>query len=375
MTSPLTKSIAVVGAGIAGCSAAIALRRAGLQVVLFGGAPQAAPQVGETLPSAARRPLADLGVWEAFRSDGHVPSSGTVSVWGDASPHFSDSIMDPLGGGWQVDRLRFGDRLRSRAVDCGCVFHEGAVIAGAERTGEGWTLQVACASGTWRAEAGYVVDGSGRRGAVARAGGATRRYSDGLMCRHARFAGPGAAKDADTRTWVESVPEGWWYSARVPGGRRVVAFLTDGDLMPESTGQRRGFADLLQRTVWIRRLVKEHGLELVDGPHTSAARSSRFLPAAGDGWIAVGDAALAFDPLSGRGMWSALVTGLWAADEIANGARAPYRDRLDTLWTDTEGERLSTYAREPRWPGAAFWMRRQNAFAGVAAALAETPHR
>jgi hypothetical protein len=31
-------------------------------------------------------------------------------------------------------------------------------------------------------------------------------------------------------TAVEAVEDGWWYTAPVPGGRRVLAFLTNADL-------------------------------------------------------------------------------------------------------------------------------------------------
>lgn len=68
------------------------------------------------------------------------------------------------------------------------------------------------------------MDASGRPAALARRLGADRRKHDRLV---AVFASVRAsAVDADARTLVEAVPEGWWYTARVPGGRRVVAFLT-----------------------------------------------------------------------------------------------------------------------------------------------------
>ena len=37
--------------------------------------------------------------------------------------------------------------------------------------------------------------------------------------------------DADSRTVIESCPDGWWYTALLPSRERVVAFLTDRDLV------------------------------------------------------------------------------------------------------------------------------------------------
>lgn len=350
--------VAVIGGGIAGCSAAIALQRAGRPVLVLEGAPEAVAPIGETLPSAAKPLLRELGVWDAFTGDGHLPSAGTVSLWGGPEPVVTDAILDPHGGGWQVDRRRLGGLLRRSVVEAGGRLIERAVLEAAERADGGWRLRASRGTGDEGVVAGLVIDASGRRSAFARMAGASRQYADNLACRHARFGGAGASDDRDSRTWVEAVEGGWWYSARVPGDARVVAFLTDGDLMPESMAEAAGFVGLLSETQGIRRLVEDHRLDLLDGPHTTAARSSRLLTAGGEGWIAAGDAALAFDPLAGRGMWAALRTGLWAAGEAARAPGMGYQERLDRAWGDCERMRVSTYATETRWTGAPFWRRR-----------------
>jgi hypothetical protein len=52
----------------------------------------------------------------------------------------------------------------------------------------------------------------------------------------------------------------------------------------------------------------------------------------GENWLAVGDAALAFDPISSQGMFSALYTGLRAAQTILGLAPVgQYADRLRSI--------------------------------------------
>ena len=88
-------------------------------------------------------------------------------------------------------------------------------------------------------------------------------------------------------------------------------------------------------------------------------------PCAGPGWLAVGDAALSFDPLSSQGLLNALFTGLAAAvaaeahlegdaDAMPGHARA-----LAGIQAAYERHLGLYYAQEDRWPDRPFWQRRR----------------
>ncbi|MFJ2865952.1 hypothetical protein [Kitasatospora sp. NPDC087314] len=90
--------------------------------------------------------------------------------------------------------------------------------------------------------------------------------------------------------------------------------------------------------------------------------------AAGPGWVAAGDAALAFDPLSSQGIVTALHTGARAgravADCPADGGRttAALADRtafLDGIAAAYRRNHANTYDQEQRWPLSPFWRRRR----------------
>ena len=97
---------------------------------------------------------------------------------------------------------------------------------------------------------------------------------------------------------------------------------------------------------------------------TFAARSSLLTKPTGDGWIAAGDAAAAYDPLSSHGIGSALADGRNAARAVAatlDGDPASfttYRDRHLAGYTHYLCTRHAYYADEQRWPTAPFWSRR-----------------
>ncbi len=200
------------------------------------------------------------------------------------------------------------------------------------------------------AAAPFVVDASGRRAVFARRHGARLVTEDRLVAAVAVFAQ--CAGDQDTTTIVEAVEAGWWYTSAIPGSRRVVALLTDGDLLPIGIRRAERFTELVATT--------HHVASLVDGqpepPRLVAAGSGYLDRPAGDGWLAVGDAAACFDPLSSQGILTAVLMGGVVVEGIAepDGYVARYRAIVDHY----RAERLAVYALEQRWPDSQFWSRR-----------------
>jgi len=100
------------------------------------------------------------------------------------------------------------------------------------------------------------------------------------------------------------------------------------------------------------------------GVRPRSASSSRLDRAAGDGWLATGDAASAWDPLSSQGVYRALVGGLGAARALAGylegdgGVLGVYADSVEVEHGEYLMTRSSYYGLECRWPRSPFWRRR-----------------
>jgi flavin-dependent dehydrogenase len=87
----------------------------------------------------------------------------------------------------------------------------------------------------------------------------------------------------------------------------------------------------------------------------------------GPGWMAVGDAAVSYDPLSSRGICKALES----ASQSAEAASRWLRERIDVFaeysgWIKADIERyrqdyLHYYQQVTRWPDSRFWKRRMMA--------------
>jgi 2-polyprenyl-6-methoxyphenol hydroxylase-like FAD-dependent oxidoreductase len=160
------------------------------------------------------------------------------------------------------------------------------------------------------------------------------------------------------RTLIEADESGWWYSAGLPDDRMVTVYVTD-----------RAGAASLARTVHTRTRIEQAGASLAGSPRRFDAGSAFSDPAAGTaangaGWVAVGDAAASHDPLSARGIVSALASGEAAARAVLDHlggdttALAGYASTNRRAFARYLIERCAYYRTEQRWPHSPFWQRR-----------------
>lgn len=327
--------------------------------------------MGESLPPTANPVLDRLGLTSRLPHAG-LPAHGNRSVWGAADTVEQDFLFGTAGAGWRLDRVRFEEALAATAREAGVTWRYGSRLVGCtRRRPRGWTLQVIDDDGPRDYDAEVVVDASGRAARLARLVGARRIRYDHLVgvltYGSTGDAGEGGSPaEVDSVTLVEAVPDGWWYSMFLPAGRLVLAFMTDADLL-ERTGARRpdGLARLLTTAPVTEARVHAAGADL---PWSQAiirpAHTARLDTVSGPDWLAVGDAAVAFDPLASYGIAAALGEGYHAAAAVV----AHLAGRPDAL---LDHARLidrtlapflimchDRYALERRWPHAEFWRRR-----------------
>jgi len=361
--------VAVIGGGPAGAAAASTLARVGRSVLLVDQTPACLDfKVGEGLPPAARPLLRDLGALASFLEAGHLPSFGNERAWGGGTTTVHDFIRDPNGHGWHLDRVRFDAMMRRLARDAGADLRAETRLCGFARGQDGtWRLDIGTAGGESEpVQAGWLIDATGRAAHVAHQLGATTAHDDRQVAFTAVFAPqPGAPEDLDSLTLVESAPDGWWYTALLPGRLRVAVFLTDADLeAARAAAKPAGFDELLAQTRHVRARLAAGGYRRSAAPRGGPAASSRLSPGHGPGWVAIGDAAIAFDPLSSQGIFTALYSGLRAAGAIdaelsgRPGSVAGFTAELDRVQEAYRSNRRRIYAEEQRWAERDFWRRR-----------------
>jgi flavin-dependent dehydrogenase len=219
-------------------------------------------------------------------------------------------------------------------------------------------------AGRQQIQAGMFIDATGRSAVLLRAMGGTQNFDDRQTVIWARFALPGAG--FGNSTWLEAAPNGWWYAAEVPGGAAVVALGTDPKLAKAGGVYKiHSWAAALSGTALIAPRLKQARV-LPDSFRITASHSYRAARIVGENWLAVGDAACAFDPLSSAGIYKALVNGQEAARAICDGHWGPYENRIHQDYEAYLIKRAELYQAEQRWSESAFWAQRQGRAKGEA---------
>lgn len=201
--------------------------------------------------------------------------------------------------------------------------------------------------------------------------------SDPLLAFYALFVGPEltdpAEGDNDNRTLIEATPDGWFYSSLLSRSpcTRVVAFHTLPNHAAAKRSRRRdGFLDiLLSSAPLIAQIIVENDytMDARGGYPRCTAAGSSYLDKVCDSsshWVAVGDAAIAFDPLSSQGIVTSLEMGFYVgmilAEHLEGDFAAPgLEDKVDNMYhgirEDYERHRRYYYGAVKRFKEENFW--------------------
>lgn len=386
-TTPAIWDAIIIGAGPAGAATALTLARLSQRVLLVEERAASRFKLGESLPPTA------IGLVKHFLGDpeetDHLKSvffrtAGNVSLWATDEADVGDFFFTATGHGLCVERLAFDEALRCAAVQAGAALLKGARFVSCARVAGdlgNWRLDIAAQDGpAVPYHARYLVDCSGRRAAVARALGVPTLDSDDRLFAYAQWYSL-TGDDEDRYTRIEAVPHGWWYSNRLPATednetRRLVIMLSDADL-PEAreAARREGYDRLLGKTTHIAPLLENKGYRPLGTIRGAPANSQRLREFCGEAWMAVGDAAQAYDPLSSQGIDKALRSAShaghlihYALTDCPAGATGlgrdntyirQYAEEQQRLWQTYVSRRNFYYGLQSRWPDEPFWQRRR----------------
>ena len=361
-------AVVIVGGGIAGCATALALAARGISdIVIVEMRQQSDWRIGESIPPAGQQALRRLGLWQDFLAQGHLPSVGSCASWGKPELGYNDFLLDAQGQGWHLDRAAFEDMLAAAVSARGGTFARGLRLRDIERNDGGGYL-LACEGEAGRRivmRAGFLVDATGIASAAVRRLKVARNQIDCLAVLSAAYdlAEPDGVP---TQALLEACECGWWYAAKLPGNRLIVA------LALEPAAQRRFSAAgvwraHLEATTHVARWLERGRAEPAGGAKLApaSAPSAILSRVTAERWLAVGDAASAYDPVSAQGIVKALCDGEAAGEAIAahlgGAGEAPllaYQDGVFARFTDYRRLRHTLYSHECRWPRAAFWQNR-----------------
>lgn len=358
--------VIIVGGGPAGLSTALALSNLGVtNTLVIEASRYHKPRVGESLPPDTRQLLQQLHLWEAFQCERFSTCYGSQSLWGSDIAGFNDYLFNPQGTGWHIERLRFDRLLAQQAKRQDIALLENAQVCDVQLLDQQiWQIQL---ENKHTLKTRFIVDATGKSAKMARRLGATRHVDDTLTAVSAIIPTPLTLTDL---TLIEAVENGWWYGAKLDESTSLVAFCSDAAIIQsEQLSSRLAWLAHFQHTKMVRQ--KFGPLNTVQAIKQWVAPSAILSPPAANGWLAVGDAASCFDPISAQGIYKALNHGLRSAPVIASylqGNQAGIREYREWIAKEFIGyleQRYYFYQQEQRFTHHPFWQKRQHAQAAA----------
>lgn len=354
-------TVAVIGDGIAGCAASLMLARLNIPAVWFAPQRSRRQKPGESLSPAAATFLADLGQGHLLAASAHRPVHATFTSWGHPALVERNAAAHPGGMGHVIDRNVFENDLREAAVKPSAITMLADTVRDFHWHDQAWLLRSRAGQ---QVKARFLIDATGRRSVVGMQLSRLVRQ-DRMAAAFSMLRQRNDDVDPTPATLIEAVPDGWWYATLLADHRLVLNYYCDPDGLP--AGLRRDtsvWKQLIEDTHYIGRWVESAGYTLDHPPELASAGTSWLERAAGESWIAVGDASAALDPLSAHGMTTALWSGKEAALAVARtvegstGAFDDYARRVREGVDRFCRERRAIYMREKRFARAPFWQRR-----------------
>jgi 2-polyprenyl-6-methoxyphenol hydroxylase-like FAD-dependent oxidoreductase len=269
----------ILGAGPAGCAAAISALQSGMNVALLEA--QASPRLlpGETLHPGVEPIFKQLGIWDSLLEHRFHRHRG---IWHESDN--GDRVFEPYGSdeygswlGFQVDRFQLNEILRTRVANLG-----GKVVRVAhidDLLYEGAAVTGVCANDC-RFAARFVLDATGR---------------------HCWLANR-----------LDLIPEKLQATQRVRFGwtNETLPELAGQPLFRQRTEGWDWFAPLGDgRCAWAKLRLTSAG----DGMDFTWRV---FRECAGQGYFFLGDAACLMDPSAANGVLRALISGIYAVHLI-----------------------------------------------------------
>lgn len=306
--------VIVVGGGPAGSATAALLAAAGVEVLLVDRAvfPRDKP-CGAYLAPGCMSLFAALGARESLERLGPLTLTGVRLVAPSGRRCFLPFGQTPA---WSLPRRAFDACLLAAAAGRGARVLQGCRVEGIVRDGERVVgVMTRGASGSETLRAPLVVGADGRNSVVARRLGlfawdpTLRRVSILQDYTGKNPIGPLVEAHLGVGRYVILNPQ--------PGGLLHLGLVEPMDTLLRTRSPRDLLAEGLRATP--QAAARLTGMEPVGPPRTIAPLAFRVRAAAGPGFLLVGDAAGYRDPLTGDGVYRALLSARLVAETILEG--------------------------------------------------------
>ena len=367
-TTVYETEVLVVGAGPSGCATALSLLNySDTKVMLVEQSDLSNTRVGEQVSATIFKFIDYLKLTqEDFNQSHHMPSYNSVSYWGSNRPSTRDAVFTTEESTYQLNREEFDLSLIKKVADLGgIVLPRTKVINIQQGSDDLWEIELHHPTeGTLHILSKYLVDATGRNSTISKQLNVKIEKHDKLMGVGCFFTSPNNYQKEYGHI-IESCDDGWWYCAYLPNNKMVVSLFSDADIISSKRlNQKQHWKNKLSETQHILNNLNGATLD-TDKPWVKNACSQLLTGELPKHFVAIGDAACAFDPISSMGIGFALSSGCQAAVTIINhDSRSSekvfslYQQDLHNIFNEYQTTHRKIYGKENRWMDAEFWQRR-----------------
>ncbi|AGC78242.1 flavin-dependent dehydrogenase [Nonlabens dokdonensis] len=352
--------VIIAGAGPSGLAASLTLSAYGISHCIIDANEAAVPKPGDALPPTSKPLFKQLGILGLLESKKHIPYYGNKSIWGTNIAHQKEFIENKHGHGYLLDRLHFENQLRELVQEKQTPFYKKHQIKRITQNEDQLEISMFHNSTKPQLQASYIIDATGRKASICRHLGIVKEEMDQQMT--CTFWHESAHK-IERQIWIEATENGWWYLSPSSDNKVNVMFFTLKELIPKKSKMPAFLKKELYKTQEIRLIIKPTDKELSDHKIMPSGTSYLKKPY-GKNWLAVGDAAFSYDPISSYGITSAIASGYYGAHAIASQLHNEKDAFLSYHYIITNGansyvQKLThQYAMEQRWPDSYYWKNR-----------------
>ncbi|NOQ71906.1 MAG: NAD(P)/FAD-dependent oxidoreductase [Crocinitomix sp.] len=350
--------VIIIGGGPAGIATSLTLTNRGISNCLVEAKHLPQKKTGEAIPPNAKPLLKKLGIYELMEDPKHCIYYGNKSSWGSEKLEQKAFIKDIYGHGFLLDRLHFETQLRAHLEKCGGDFLAGYRLKKVVKGEKGITATIENTAAAITLTAKYIVDATGRKASVCQQLGIKKRFLDAQF---ALTSSVQLSQEIAREIVVEATPNGWWYAAPQGHKELTLMFFTLKSLIPDKVNSTQFWRAELKSSLHISKLVNAENCDF--GPiKILPCGTSRLEIPFGENWMAVGDAAYSFDPISSYGITSALASGMYGGHALASAiegktdAMLTYRYLMEKAYQGYAEKLVGHYASEERWKDEPYWM-------------------
>lgn len=359
--------VVIIGGGPAGCATALRLKQLSeLSILLIDSGNQETQRIGESIPPDSRLLLKKLALWDDFVSDNHDPCLGNHSMWGHSELGYNDYLFNPMGHGWHLNRQIFDRRLITTVTQRGVEYWHNSRVYQTQWVKSCHQLVIKTPHNKHKQiPAKFIVDATGKNSRISKKLGSTQQKNDDMVCITGFFQQT-ENTEISKQTLLEAVEYGWWYTASLPNNGLAVALACD-----RSFAKRFKINHFNNWHILLSQSTQKVSRTVNNMPFIKASLRVDLAPSfildktVGKNWLATGDAACAFDPISAGGIYKSLTHGIKAAETITecfDSSKTALNDYHQLINDDYQYylmDRKHLYDQEQRWPNSPFWQNRQ----------------